>query len=86
MKEPWSSPVVQQAKDLVLPRQWLGSDLWPGDFHMLWEQQKKKKRTRHRIRCGKSIGSNQSRLDQDYRWKQNSKEKIALYYFGTWQR
>lgn len=43
MKEPWSSPVVQQAKDLVLPRQWLGSDLWPGDFHMLWEQQKKKK-------------------------------------------
>lgn len=44
MKEPWSSPVVQQAKDLVLPRQWLGSDLWPGDFHMLWEQQKKKKK------------------------------------------
>ena len=43
-----SSLVVQWVKDLVLPREWLGLLLWhgfdprPGNFCMLWVQQKTK--------------------------------------------
>ena len=45
----WSSLVAQQIKDLVLSLQWLrlllwrGFDPWPGKFHMLQAQPKKKK-------------------------------------------
>ena len=36
--------MAQQVKDLALSLLWLKFDPWPGKFHMLWVQQKKKKK------------------------------------------
>ena len=51
-----SSHVAQQVKDLVLSLQWLRSLLWhgfnpwPGNFHMLQVQPKKKKKNEGKIK------------------------------------
>ena len=48
----WGYFVAQLVKDLALSLQWLRSLLWcvfdscPGNFHMLWAQPKKKKKTK----------------------------------------
>ena len=47
-KNPWSSLVVHQVKDLALSLLWLGFSAWSGNFCMLWAWSKKKKEKKER--------------------------------------
>ena len=49
---------------------WLGLDLWPGNFHMPWAQQKKKK-DRNRQRNISSFLAKFLHVEEDLGWGSN---------------